>query len=101
MPYVLFTPKAENHLQQLFEESGADEFLLDRIQDRFQDIASNPASGTEPAKFPHPPNRLMANFILSDVAGRRWGFTATLRRTADEDGIQILTINGAPYSDDE
>jgi hypothetical protein len=99
MPYVVIAPNAERHLEELQDERGADDYLIDRLHEHFQAIADTPTRLTEPAKLPHKPNRLMANFVLNDVTGRRWGFTVTLRRTPDENGVQILTVNGAPWPD--
>ena len=38
----------------------------------------------------------MANFVLNDASAKRWSFAVTLRRMPDEEGIYILTVNGAP-----
>ena len=97
MPSIEFSPKAGELLAELIRDRGVDDDLLDRLVGRLNEIAENPARHTEPAKFPYPPNRLMANFTLNDAAAKVWGVTVTLRRTPDEDGIYILTINAAPF----
>jgi hypothetical protein len=102
MPHVELSEKATAYLDELLTE-GADDYLLDRLAGQLEAIAESPSAHTETAKFPYPPNRLMANFGLFDATGRRWGFTVTLRRTADEEGVYILTINAgltpASYDD--
>lgn len=95
MARVELSDKAVGHIRDLVEE-GADDYLLDRLTEHLEAIAEHPSAHTEPAVYPYPANRLMANFRLNDSTARRWGFTVTLRRTPDEDGIYILTINAAP-----
>ncbi len=97
MARVELSPKAESLLDEIIRDRGVDDFLLDRLTEKLEEIARNPVLHTEPAKLPYPPNRLMANFILNDVSARLWGFTVTLRRLSDEEGIYTLTINTAPY----
>lgn len=96
MARVEYTSNAQQHLIDLVADRGADDVLLDRLAARLDDIAEQPNLWTEPAAYPYPANRLMANFDLADEDGRVWGFTVTLRRTADEDGVIILTVNAAP-----
>ena len=96
MGRVELSPKAVSLLGEIIRDRGADDFLLERLTEKLDEIASNPTTLTEPSKFPYPANRLMANFVLSDLSARPWGFTVTLRRLADEDGLYILTINAAP-----
>ena len=96
MAWVAFADNARRHLEELQDERGADDYLLDRLREHIAEIAERPATLTEPAKLPYSPKRLMANFVLNDVTARRWGFTVTLLRAPDEEGIFILSINGAP-----
>lgn len=99
MSNVLLSPKAQTLLQEFVIHRGADDYLLDRLTEQLELIAASPATMTEVAGFPYPPDRLMANFILNDSKAQRWGFTVTLRRTPDESGIYVLTINAAHYPD--
>jgi hypothetical protein len=99
MARVELSPKAQQHLDTLVADRGADDYLLDRLAEQLEEIADRPATLTEPAKYPLPENRLMSLFFLNDAAARKWGFTISLRRTADEAGIVVLTINGAPYTE--
>ena len=99
MPYVLLSEKASAYLVELVAELGADDYLIDRLTEQLEAIAEDPATKTQPAKLPYPPNRLMANFQASGIEARLWGFTVTLRRMPDQEGIYILTINGGRVPD--
>lgn len=99
MAYVVYSARAEQHLIDLAADRGADDTVLDRLAAVLEQIAEFPVSRTEPAKLPYPPNRLMANFELTDGDGQLWRFGVTLRRTTDEDGIYVLTINGGAIAD--
>ena len=94
MPYVELSDKAALHIRDLVAERDADDYLIDRLTEHLEAIAEQPATLTEPAKLPYPPNRLMANFELNDASAKRWSFAVTLRRMPDEEGIYILTVNG-------
>lgn len=95
MAWVAISENAERHMEELIDDRGADEHLIARLQEYFAEISERPASMTEPAKYPYT-KRLMVNFELNDATARRWRFTVTLRRAADEEGIIVLTVNGAP-----
>lgn len=96
MPYVELSDKAGSQIRDLVVERNADDDLIDRLTEQLEAIAEQPATRTEPAKYPYAANRLMANFKLNDASAKRWSFGVTLRRMPDEDGIYILTVNGAP-----
>lgn len=73
-----------------------DSVLLRQLWRRLEIIAADPALETEPAPFPHPPDRLLAAFSIEDGRKQTWGFSVTLRVSDDSMIVNVLTILGAP-----
>lgn len=71
MPYVELSDKAGSQIRDLVVERNADDDLVDRLTEQLEAIAEQPATQTEPAKYPYAANRLMANFKSKDVTARR------------------------------
>src|SRR5215213_2914198 len=87
MAKLTISPTANATLKEL----PPDKTLLMAIWRHLQQVADDPASHTEPAPFPHRPDRRLCAFRSSDTAGKTWAFSALF--AVGDDGVTLTVIS--------
>ncbi len=100
MARIIFSHTARVSLEQL----PRDRILLAAVQHYLQAAADNPEQFTEPAPFPHRPDRLLCTFRTLDSARTEYAFSVLFARFEDTMRVTYFAFNsavGEPYEEDE
>jgi hypothetical protein len=97
MARLTFSQTAQDALARL----PRDRTLLTAVWRYLEQAANDPDQFTEPAPFPHRPDRLLCTFRVYDTAGQPWAFSVLFARSEDVMQVTTLAFNSAADYPDE
>jgi hypothetical protein len=89
--------KFSEFARQAVAELPRDRTQLHAVWRHLERAADDPDQHTQPAPFPHRPDRLLCTFRAYDTAGSPWAFTVLFARSDDVMLVTYFAFNRADH----